>query len=165
MDSKLFHSIIAVGIQLGIATGCGGSTQSSSSGTVDVDGSTADAGADAVAIGQAFCDVPWPTTKGTAGQAAPACANEAKACTDADMHVQGACIAVGADACVDYSKQLYPNCRAGKWVCKPGTESRSASGLQSDPPLGAACSCDGSPRGRAICKASPTGALVWQLQP
>ncbi len=152
--SRLFHTIVVVGISLGASAGCGGlaagpddaPANASSSGS-----SGAAARADAAppdAIAAAFCDVPWPTTKGNntvLTTPLPPCVDPSAACADERIDTVGPCLAVETDGCLDDPAAFfYPNCRGGAWVCPPSTASSNAT------PRGA-CSCAEQFRGGARC--------------
>lgn len=156
--SRLFHTIVVVGIHLGVSAGCGGlasgpgdapASAASGSGGAGPIGTTAPlpdaAPPDAVAA--AFCDVPWPTTKGNntvLTTPLPPCVDPDNACAGVRIDDVGPCISVEADGCVRGSTFHYPNCRAGAWVCPPTTASSNAT------PVGS-CACPGQFRGNARC--------------
>lgn len=158
--SRLFHTIVVVGINLGASAGCGGLASgpgdapgtAGSSGT----GATPDASADAIAA--AFCDVPWPTTKGNntvLTTPLPPCVDPGNACKDERIDTVGPCLPVQADGClVAPATFYYPNCRGGAWVCPPTTASSNAT------PAGS-CSCPGQFRGSARC----TDGGTWETVP
>jgi hypothetical protein len=127
MSSKLFHTIVAVGITLGAASavGCaatpdGESTTATGNALAASDtpanGNAADAGPDA----DAFCDAVWPTTKGGLHHhPLPQCIDPTGACAHlADGPFE--CSGVDAhDVCTD-DLTTASVCIDGAWACKPG---------------------------------------------
>lgn len=154
--SRLFHAVVVVGINLGASAGCGGlatgpgdapASAQPSGGTTGSSGTGATPDASADAIGAAFCDVPWPTTKGNntvLTTPLPPCVDPTSACSETRIDTVGPCIPVQADGCRLESTFHYPNCRAGAWVCPPTTASSTAT------PVGP-CACPGQFRGSARC--------------
>lgn len=168
--SRLFHTIVVVGINLGASSGCGGlasgpgdapgTAQSSGSSNAGSSGASADAGVDAIAA--AFCDVPWPTTKGNntvLTTPLPPCVDPGNACKDERIDTVGPCLPVQADGClVAPATFYYPNCRGGAWVCPPPTAASNAT------PAGT-CSCLGQFRGGARCADDGKGGGTWEKLP
>ncbi len=168
--SRLFHTIVVVGINLGASAGCGGlasgpgdapgTAQSSGSSNAGSSGASADAGVDAIAA--AFCDVPWPTTKGNntvLTTPLPPCVDPGNACKDERIDTVGPCLPVQADGClVAPATFYYPNCRGGAWVCPPPTAASNAT------PAGT-CSCLGQFRGGARCADDGKGGGTWEKLP
>lgn len=172
--SRLFHTIVVVGINLGASAGCGGlasgpgdapgtaqSSGSSNAGSSGTATSTADA-APPDAIAAAFCDVPWPTTKGNntvLTTPLPPCVDPGNACKDERIDTVGPCLPVQADGClVAPATFYYPNCRDGAWVCPPPTAASNAT------PAGT-CSCLGQFRGGARCADDGKGGSTWEKLP
>jgi hypothetical protein len=170
--SRLFHTIVVVGINLGASAGCGGlasgpgdapANASSSSG-----GSSSGAAAptgDAAppdAVAAAFCDVAWPTTKGNntvLTTPLPPCIDPGNACKEVRIDTVGPCLPVQADGClVAPATFYYPNCRGGAWVCPPPTASSNAT------PAGT-CACLGQFRGGARCADDGKGGGTWEKLP
>ena len=165
--TRLFHTIVMVGIALGVSTGCGSiaispeeqdatDTPESSSSSSGIIGDAASPDA----IDAAFCDVPWPTTKGNTTvmiTPLPACVDPAVACDKQLIGEVGPCVVAKPDGCMlGPERELeYPNCRAEKtWVCPPNTVSQQAS------PTGP-CSCPGEFLGQAQCKSDGASGNAW----
>jgi hypothetical protein len=178
--SRLFHTLVVLGLQLGIGTGCGGEIavqergriQRNETFTPDVTDAglptedaavtltdAADSAATPDAIAKAFCDVPWPTTKGNPRR--PVCLNP-NTCTEQPAERVFVCYKVVEDGCFLRGPtsadipQRYPNCGVGRFEgeleCSPGS-------VDPDVPvaLTGPCSCPGTGRGTKICNAS----LQW----
>ncbi len=165
--TRLFHTIVVVGIALGVSTGCGSiaispeeqdatDTPESSSSSSGIIGDAASPDA----IDAAFCDVPWPTTKGNntvMTTPLPACVDPAAACDKQLIGEVGPCVVAKPDGCMlGPERELeYPNCRAEQtWVCPPNTVSQQAS------PTGP-CSCPGERLGQAQCQSDGASGNAW----
>lgn len=158
--SRLFHTIIVIGAGLGTAA-CGlvaTPEEASLARPDDPDASAADALApDAIAA--AFCDVPWPTTKGNntvLTNPVPACVDPATACDKAKIDAVGPCIVIAANGCPrpDKSETRYPVCAGQSWTCEPGTWSQMVN------PSGP-CRCPGQHLGGRECKRVSDGGTEW----
>ncbi len=125
MASKLFHAVVGFGIALGGAAACvsasdpgapslmtgdSGTTTSTEADAAARDGA-ADVGADA------FCDVAWPTTKGSV-PVVPECVDPEGDCADAGAPTQCA-KSVDGGGC-DHDQTYFSVCKAGTWECAPG---------------------------------------------
>ena len=81
-----------------------------------------DAGTDASALAQAFCDYPWPTTKGGTRQQAtpPQCVDPLALCNDGMMDLSASCPDPAASttwSCTTGYYSAFPVCLQGTWVC------------------------------------------------
>ena len=113
MTSKLFHSLVGVGMALGAGSAC--------SATVD-HAEPAAATAEPLTQPEAFCDRPWPTTKGNPAplvctQPSPECAKAGRPQLCFEAETPGAC---------DWSKGHAAVCVGGRWQCPSGTTPRDA---------------------------------------
>lgn len=115
MTSRLFHTVVAVGISLGAAA-C-------SAEAVDETVTTENAvSADAVqnpdqVVADAFCDATWPTTKGSFLRPPPACVDPNDEC---ESRPAFECVTATEDNACSGFAGFYPVCKAGTWECKPG---------------------------------------------
>lgn len=129
MSSKLFHTIVAVGITLGAAA-CAASEPQTSSDENAITAAADNAGADKGAIVNAFCDAAWPTTKGGTARplhSTPACVDPTNACANAgDPFPCAEPQNFGCNVSV---------CVEGAWQCKKPEQVRV--------PLGVFGACDG----------------------
>jgi hypothetical protein len=129
MSSKLFHTIVAVGIALGGATvGCsspaddGQATShdelTSASGQTANDTPPADPSApSANPDAGAFCDATWPTTKGGIHHhPPPACVDPTGACRN---QTPFECVSVTDGVCGGIDT-YFSVCVDGAWTCNPG---------------------------------------------
>jgi hypothetical protein len=108
MTSRLFQAVVGAGIALGVAdAGCLADAHDSAGGpAIEGTGPTV----------QAFCDAPWPTTKGAA-TTPPSCADPVHKC--AGLTYSGAaCVAPSMSAtwACPYSS-IFPACVGGRWEC------------------------------------------------
>jgi hypothetical protein len=172
--SRLFHTLVVLGLQLGVGTACGGEIAVQEHGRTKRDEApisdvanvglpTEDAAvspiADAFAtpdvIAKAFCDVPWPTTKGNPRR--PVCLDP-NTCTEQPAERIFVCSKVVEDGCFlrGPDPQRYPNCGVGRFEgkleCPPGSVDLDVPVILTGP-----CSCPGTGRGTKICDAS----LQW----
>jgi hypothetical protein len=125
MSSRLFHTIVGVGIALGAATsvGCASATPDDSTATEsalsDNQATSPDPGPDV----DAFCDATWPTTKGAFLRPPPACVDPTGAC-QAEARPFPCAQSDDGQVCKwpdDGSfRQFYSVCFDGHWQCKPG---------------------------------------------
>lgn len=130
MGSRLFHTLVGVGISLGATgTGCGGqSTDAAESVTrgTTVGSGGSDFGGGSGAPGTAaqggdgsdpFCDTTWPTTKGD--PPIPECVDPDHECQD--EFALRCLIPVGEFACDGGFERSYaPFCVDGSWECEAG---------------------------------------------
>ena len=130
-SSKLFHTIVAVGIALGSASavGCASPSDGDSQAATDnalygtndpAPANNADAGTNNPDAG-AFCDVPWPTTKGGLHhRPPPACIDPTHACANvAGGPVE--CAPIDAHGVCGWDTKISV-CVNGAWVCNPGEQ-------------------------------------------
>jgi hypothetical protein len=151
MSSKLFHTIVGVGISLGAASiGCSSPAEEragledtaltvASNPPAETAKPAADADKDAGSIFDAFCDATWPTTKGSPHRPPPACIDPTGACSSQGRPFN--CAPERDDAtCSSWPLHLSV-CVGGAWQCKPGKKPADQ------------CTCwDGDP----ACVAPPT---------
>jgi hypothetical protein len=103
MSSRLFHSVVAVGMALGTSNGgCLGRSASE-----DSDDSRFDP----------FCDAAWPTTKGNPGP--PSCVDPNQECVNAGYPSH--CFPLLEDGSCDSLDTQSPFCIDAQWECAPGT--------------------------------------------
>jgi hypothetical protein len=137
MSSKLFHTIVGVGIALGVASlGCSNAAEepvSSGEGAMSYTGTDPTSppanptppATDPGALCDAFDDTSWPTTKGghhhPPPPPPPACIDPTGVCTAhsqpfdcTPVNAAGACTFEGG------SRFYYSVCVDGAWQCKPG---------------------------------------------
>jgi hypothetical protein len=130
MRSKLYRSVIGVGLSLGGATaavGCSGESSDGSTadpatngtgGGAGVGGGPTDGGSDAPV--DAFCDTAWPTTKGNPPPP-PSCEEQAEC---ANVTVDGGhrrwlgCRPLFAEHVCDFT-WVTSVCEDGAWTCPP----------------------------------------------
>jgi hypothetical protein len=149
MASRLFHTIVGVGISLSLASLACSAPSEQTTGSSDesalTTGDQTPAGDnaketpapapsadpqqatdyDAGPTPDAFCDAVWPTTKG-AGSHAPACANPNHECGGAPDYADAfECVSLAADgtSCVR-GRGVYSVCLEGAWACRPGQKRR-----------------------------------------
>jgi hypothetical protein len=114
MTSKLFQAVVGVGIAMG-AVACAAAPDGGSSAGV---GEAALLESSAAPNPAAFCEVAWPTTKGTTLVAPiPACVDPKHECADAGQ--PSACLEETPDG-VCTGEAIFSFCIDGKWQCKPG---------------------------------------------
>jgi hypothetical protein len=126
MSSRLFHTIVGVGIALGAATsvGCANATPEDATATESAlsekQATNPDPGPDA----DAFCDATWPTTKGAFLRPPPACVDPTGACQDSEERFFPCAQSDDGQVCQspegDFFGQFYSVCFEGHWQCKPG---------------------------------------------
>ena len=124
MASKLFHTIVGVGIALSAAAGCAAPgeeavrDESALSGESTPAQTAPAATPDAGPNWDAFCDASWPTTKGGV-LPLPACIDPNHEC---DIEEAEACAKPLGDGVCD--GDLWPQpltvCVDKQWTCKPG---------------------------------------------
>lgn len=118
--TKLFHTIVGVGIALGAATsvGCSSAPEAPASAEAALVGDDAPRppGPDA----NAFCDATWPTTKGAHLRPPPACIDPTGACAEQGRPIR--CVPVDNGVCAGWGwdNTFYSVCVDGEWECKPG---------------------------------------------
>jgi hypothetical protein len=108
MASRLFQSVVGAGIALGVA-------QAGCSADVGDSGGKTEAPVDSILL--AFCDAPWPTTKGAMVTQPPACDDPLAACAGAPF-LRVACPSPAASAtwaCT--TGAIFPACVGRQWVC------------------------------------------------
>lgn len=139
MSSRLFHAIVGVGVSVG-TTACSGLVDEPGPSPVadardasiardvwqDTD-AKADAASDARVIFDAFCDAPWPTTKGGGRpEQRPACTNPEGRCVVVDAGWGGgqpSCIEVTGQQAPPYAcngREGWDQCFEGQWRCPTG---------------------------------------------
>ena len=116
MASRLFQSVVGTGIALGVAqAGCLGDTRDSADEASSLDAASLDS------IVLAFCDTPWPTTKGASVTQAPSCDDPLGECASIPV-TQWACQSPPTSATWACSAGvIFPACVGGKWACPTST--------------------------------------------
>jgi hypothetical protein len=126
MTSRLFHTVVSVGIALGAASaGCQNpttdeGTSANAALTANGDPTHQVAPTDDPDAG-AFCDATWPTTKGGIRRhPAPACIDPNHECTKAGPPGECAPLSADGNVCTYDELDTYTVCVDGAWTCKPG---------------------------------------------
>ncbi len=148
MASRLFHAIVGVGVSLGATASCAGLVEEPDDAAVGIDArrdAVADAAQDA-GLDAAFCDAPWPTTKGS-DRKRPACTNPQGLCPNVDdagrVVPDNGCIPfTGPYQCEDFHNQTWDFCINDQWQCPLGAR-RSTE-----------CKCWGPTRAGYVCTAT-----------
>jgi hypothetical protein len=164
MLSRLFHTIVGVGISLA-ASACGGAIESAApnerdASTPPTDAAVAfDAGVDASldvsvkdaardVIEHAFCDAAWPTTKGQPRR--PACTNPKNECATTTQGPDVGDGSVTTGWCFDLlgpnhcgGRPQWDHCVSGQWVCAPGSIGQAGCRCYGAAPLGYVCTPEG----------------------
>ncbi len=168
MSSRLFHAIVGVGISAS-ATACSGLVdeaahpvdasvhEASSAPDAAIIPIVADASidvaidakgdADAAQVIDAFCDAPWPTTKGTPVR--PACTNPQGTCTGSDGWSAYGCIQFTGPQNGPYLcnpgnvGQTWDFCVNGQWQCPTGWRHSNDCHCWGAVPSGYECTFDG----------------------
>ncbi len=154
MTSRLFKAIVQVGAALGTAACAGrhepvGPVQAPTIANADLAspataGRTATLNAPAITLFTAFCDAPWPTTKGS-NHNRPACTDPQNLCSQAAATRHECVPSLGPRQCAvdNYGKQTWDFCFNERWQCAAGTVRLSECKCLGPTPPGMECTDDG----------------------